>query len=194
MSIDFYKVMNEKKLDKNTFYLILSGDREFQKDCFTYMKVDDTVKAVAYQDILNDAVSKLIKKRLDNGFTIKIITGDNGGADKLAEEYGTVNNMDVIIFPADWDELGNRAGFERNEDMFFYVGRRENKGAIVFWNGENYYTRNIIYQAYMFGTTIRVYHYKERRWLSSEEIKTIQYDERNKQLLYKRRQNNENNE
>ena len=57
MSIDFYKVMNEKKLDKNTFYLILSGDREFQKDCFTYMKVDDTVKAVAYQDIFRGKIA-----------------------------------------------------------------------------------------------------------------------------------------
>lgn len=46
-----------------------------------------------------------------------IISGGAKGADSLAEKYAKEHNIKTLIFPADWDKYGKRAGYIRNEDI-----------------------------------------------------------------------------
>lgn len=46
-----------------------------------------------------------------------IIEGDAKGADMLAGEWATENNIELMEFPANWDLYGKAAGFRRNIEM-----------------------------------------------------------------------------
>lgn len=184
MGVDFQRVMEERYKDKEIFYLILSGDKEFEQGGFTFMVVDEAVRPVFYEDLLSSVVDSMLDKVIKSGKKIVMVVGDNNGADHIAENYGNHKDYDVFKFIAHWDTVGKRAGYDRNEEMFFFIGRRPNKGAVLFWNGENLYTRNLIYQAYMFSTTVKVYNYVQKRWLSKDEIEAIQEEERKAQLQF----------
>ena len=47
----------------------------------------------------------------------KIIHGDCRGADKLAGEIAEELGMELDVYPADWDNLGKKAGMIRNHKM-----------------------------------------------------------------------------
>ena len=61
-----------------------------------------------------------------------IISGTARGADQLGEKYAKENNMEVIRMPADWNSLGKRAGFVRNQEM-----AKKADACIVFWDEES---------------------------------------------------------
>jgi hypothetical protein len=52
------------------------------------------------------------------------------GADYLGEKYAKLRGIRVKPFPADWNNLGKKAGHVRNEQMAVYAN-----AAIVFWDG-----------------------------------------------------------
>lgn len=50
--------------------------------------------------------------------TIHLIHGDCRGADRLvAEHVGYETSPTIDAYPADWDKLGKRAGYARNQQM-----------------------------------------------------------------------------
>ena len=52
------------------------------------------------------------------GFRISsIISGGANGADALAERAAKEYKKELVIFPADWERYGRRAGIIRNEDI-----------------------------------------------------------------------------
>lgn len=59
-----------------------------------------------------------------------VVSGAARGADILGEKWAKENNIQTLIFPADWDKHGKRAGFIRNEDII-----RNCDGVIAFWDG-----------------------------------------------------------
>lgn len=184
--MDWTKLSEERIADKNRFYLVLSGDKEWKPDDYSYMSVNGHVEAILNYTVFKIFVLTLLKKRLEEGNEIRFVSGDNRGTDAMTEALACELGFDVYRYIADWDSNGKKAGFVRNEEMFFKVGSKENKGCILFWNGENHYTRNQIYQAYLFGTPCRVYNYVTKKWLSKEEIEGIQFSERQKQIGFKR--------
>jgi hypothetical protein len=68
-----------------------------------------------------------------------VVSGAARGADKLGEQWAIDNNIKTLIFPADWDKYGKRAGFIRNEDII-----KNCDGAIAFWNEVSNGTRHSI--------------------------------------------------
>lgn len=46
-----------------------------------------------------------------------IVSGGARGADTLAERYAKEKAIPYLIFPADWDKHGKRAGMLRNQDI-----------------------------------------------------------------------------
>lgn len=44
----------------------------------------------------------------------QIVSGGARGADTLAEHWASDNNVDFLLFPADWDKFGKSAGYKRN--------------------------------------------------------------------------------
>jgi hypothetical protein len=46
-----------------------------------------------------------------------VISGGAKGADFLGERWAKLNDIETLIFPADWDKFGKRAGYLRNTDI-----------------------------------------------------------------------------
>lgn len=46
-----------------------------------------------------------------------IIEGDARGADRMAGYWARRNRVDLLVFPAKWDEYGKSAGYKRNIEM-----------------------------------------------------------------------------
>jgi hypothetical protein len=68
--------------------------------------------------ILQDQMDSLI---LEFGLPDEIVTGGARGADRLGERYARENSIKIVTFTPDWDLLGKRAGFVRNQDMGNYA-------------------------------------------------------------------------
>jgi hypothetical protein len=51
----------------------------------------------------------------------KIVSGNARGADKFGEDIAKELKLKLILFPADWDRYGKRAGFLRNRQMAEYT-------------------------------------------------------------------------
>ena len=61
-----------------------------------------------------------------------VVSGGATGADSLGEQWAKNNNIQTLIFPANWDKYGRRAGFIRNEDII-----KNCDGCIAFWDGKS---------------------------------------------------------
>lgn len=69
-----------------------------------------------------------------------IVSGDaSRGADAMAIKWATDNNINWLPFPADWNNLGKRAGFVRNSEMAEVATH-----LIAFWDGESNGTKNMV--------------------------------------------------
>jgi hypothetical protein len=64
-------------------------------------------------------IAEYLDKRLkDNAFNhLTIIEGDALGADKRAGQWAIFNNVQLEVYPADWERYGKRAGYIRNKQM-----------------------------------------------------------------------------
>lgn len=66
--------------------------------------------------------SELIHARLaalkeEHGNCLLVITGGANGADTIADQEAKKLGIDRVVFPANWEGRGLRAGFVRNELM-----------------------------------------------------------------------------
>ena len=184
MSIDFNKALEEVHADKNRFYLLLSGDKDFKPYESYAVCVNNTISAMTGEEYAFMMVDKILTNRFKDNATIRIVTGDNAGIDKIAKDYAERRSMDSFEFWTDWDSHGNKAGFIRNQEMFYHIARRPNKACILFWNGDNIYTKNLIYLAYHYQIAIRVFNYVTKKWLSQNEIESIGTTEEKNQIRY----------
>lgn len=74
----------------------------------------------------------------DNPIT-EIVSGGARGADSLAEKWANTNNIPVVVFPAEWEKYGRRAGMIRNRLII-----SECEHCIAFWDGVSHGTKNDI--------------------------------------------------
>jgi len=61
-----------------------------------------------------------------------IVSGGAKGADTLAEKYAKEYVLHLIVFPADWDTHGKRAGYIRNVDIWNNADL-----GVAFWDGQS---------------------------------------------------------
>lgn len=85
---------------------------------------------------------------------IEIVSGGAKGADKLGEQYAKEKGYAIKLFPAQWEQLGKRAGPVRNELMAIYA-----EALIAFWDGESAGTFNMIKLAEREGLKIKIVNY-----------------------------------
>ena len=87
---------------------------------------------------------KLLSEKLDSLFSqigkdkVEIVSGGNNGADKLGEKYAKENEMELTIFPANWQVFQYRAGFIRNKEMINYAD-----GLVLFGGLDNKETKHL---------------------------------------------------
>jgi hypothetical protein len=63
--------------------------------------------------------------------------------DRLGEQFANEFNLKLIRFPADWDKLGRKAGYVRNEKMALYA-KEDNGVLIAFWDKSSKGTKHMI--------------------------------------------------
>lgn len=51
----------------------------------------------------------------------EVVSGGATGVDECGEKWANLRGLPVKRFPAEWDRLGKRAGYARNESMAIYA-------------------------------------------------------------------------
>lgn len=99
----------------------------------------------------------LLKKTLTGVTNItEVVSGTANGADKMGEMWGYESGLKVSTFPADWNNLGKRAGHVRNLEMAKYANQ-----AVVFWDGVSPGSKNMIDNMKKLGKPVKVVMYNE---------------------------------
>jgi len=68
-----------------------------------------------------------------------VISGGARGPDTWGEDAAHARGMTVEVYPADWNGLGKRAGYERNLTMAIHM-----TWAAIFWDGQSKGTANML--------------------------------------------------
>lgn len=76
--------------------LLVCGGRDYQNSRYVY----DILDAYHKQYLIN-----------------VIIEGDARGVDRMAGYWAKKNKIDLLLFPAEWEKYGKRAGYLRNKRM-----------------------------------------------------------------------------
>jgi len=97
---------------------------------------------------------KALKERLDQFPVDVIVSGGARGADSLAERYAMEHNKELLVFPAEWNKFGKRAGFIRNKDIIDNCDF-----VIAFWDGSSNGTRHSLTYASSIGKPLLVFVY-----------------------------------
>lgn len=103
-------------------------------------------------ELLKRYCDSVLRNKVDDG--IEIVCGKARGADYLGEKYAIERGFGIKFFPAEWESLGKRAGFVRNEQMARYAD-----AVIAFWDGQSHGTKHMIDIATENGLAIRVKKY-----------------------------------
>jgi hypothetical protein len=72
----------------------------------------------------------------------EIVSGKAKGVDNLGEEFASNNDIDVKLFPADWEKYGRCAGPMRNKQMAEYAD-----GLVLIWDGKSKGSSNMLQEA-----------------------------------------------
>ena len=103
----------------------------------------------------------------ESGFKITtVVSGGAKGADHLAEQWASTQNIPVIRFPADGKTYGRGAGPVRNKEMAQYAD-----ACIVIWDGFSAGTKNMIELARKNGLLVHVHHTNYYRDKNFREIR-----------------------
>lgn len=77
------------------------------------------------------------------GDNLELVSGGcPRGPDYFAEEFASLSNIPIKIFPANWNEHGKAAGFIRNSDIANYADE-----VIAFWDRKSKGTLDTIKKA-----------------------------------------------
>lgn len=81
-----------------------------------------------------------------------VVSGAAVGVDTWAEEAAEAASLESLIFHADWDGLGQRAGPIRNEQIIAAAD-----AVVAFWDGKSRGTLNALYLAEEKGIPITIF-------------------------------------
>ena len=105
-------------------------------------------------EVLREYADKLLRKRIEAGDKITILSGHCYGTDLLGERYAGERGFDLEIYEAEWAKYGLSAGPRRNKQM-----AERADALIAFWDGESRGTLNMIEEAKKRGLAVRVKRY-----------------------------------
>ena len=91
----------------------------------------------------------------------EVVCGKARGADSLGEKWALSKQIKVVYFIPDWESLGKRAGFVRNNDMAEYACKDgvEQALLVAFWDGYSKGTKSMIELATKKGMLVKVVKY-----------------------------------
>lgn len=121
------------------FVVIVAGSRSFNNLPLMYSKLDYYLQK---QD------------------KVLIVHGGANGADKCAAMYAKDKNIETKVFLPDWNKHGKKAGILRNIAMFEYASQFQNRGCVVFWDGESRGTKNDIELSEKYNVPLRIVEFR----------------------------------
>lgn len=185
--IDFDKLQKQREEDKTKIYLVLSGDKGFGVDSSLVMKdtSGNDILVTGYE-LYTQLVDRLIGNRVRSGFDVDIRHGNNTGADGLAVKYSIEHGYRHHQYDPSWDKAGASAMYKSIENMYLMIGLKDHKGSFLLWDGEDKYTRYMMFCAWAQSVPVRVWNYITKEWLSQEKIKEVQMDVRQEQTKFGR--------
>ena len=89
-------------------------------------------------ELLDNRITSWLKQTISID-RIVIVSGGAKGADTLAEKFADKYGFEKLIYRANWDIYGKRAGFIRNRDIIKCADI-----VFAFWDGESKGTKNSI--------------------------------------------------
>ena len=103
-----------------------------------------------------EEAAKLIDKFIKdvNSSNVVIVSGGAKGADKIGEEYAARNDLDCVVYKANWGKYGKQAGIIRNGEM-----AKNADCLLAFWDGESRGTYIMINTAKKRKLKVRVFNY-----------------------------------
>lgn len=112
--------------------IIVAGSRDFNNFELLFKSVEKI-----QEDIVD--------KKFEDISRVCIVSGTARGADRLGELYAERIGLHIYRFPADWNNLGKRAGYVRNAEMAKFAVKDENYGVLIaFWDGKSKGTKHMI--------------------------------------------------
>ena len=117
-------------------HLIIAGGRDFND-----------------RELMLDRVKELERLGVITEHTT-LICGMARGADLMGHSIFKQAGLAIEEMPADWNRLGKRAGFIRNQDM----GRLADV-ALIFWDGQSRGTKHMIEVMESLGKTVYLVRY-----------------------------------
>lgn len=85
---------------------------------------------------------------------LEVVGGEAKGADSLGKQFAYKHKLKYHSFPADWKNLGRKAGTLRNIQMGDFADR-----LVAFWDGESRGTKHMIDYATSKGLEVVVLKY-----------------------------------
>lgn len=82
----------------------------------------------------------------------EVVSGKAKGVDFSGEKWAVIHDIPIKSFPADWQNLGKRAGIIRNQQMVHYAD-----ALIAIWDGKSRGTQHIIKYAMYSGLKLFVF-------------------------------------
>jgi hypothetical protein len=125
--------------------VIIAGSREFTDYEELKDKCDSTIQLVTEWYGVDE---------------VEIISGTARGADKLGERFAKECNYKLTLMPADWKNVGNYAGFLRNQNMAKYCKEGGNPAVLIaFQVNDSKGTQNMIDNAKKCGIIVYTFQY-----------------------------------
>lgn len=112
------------------------------------------------ENITYDDVLEAIEKCPWSSEITEVVSGKARGVDTMGEQWAKENNIPIKEFPADWKNLGRKAGTLRNCQMGDYAD-----ALIAVWDGESRGTLHMTNYAKEKGLKVFVYNLKEEKSL-----------------------------
>jgi hypothetical protein len=108
---------------------IVAGSRSYKHTSKSFERLSECIlkSRVYFEDEFSDSKD------------ITIISGDCHGPDRMGAKWARENDIEVEVYPADWDRHGKAAGMIRNAEM-----ADAGDVLICFWDGESRGTKNMI--------------------------------------------------
>jgi hypothetical protein len=125
---------------QSTMRLAIVGSRDFNDYPLLHTKVVEFAKAHGVTD----------------SSQLTVLSGRARGADKLGEYFANQYTVELEYYVPDWNGLGKRAGFVRNEQMSDAATH-----VIAFWDGVSRGTRHMIDYSQRMGKTVEVVYFTE---------------------------------
>ncbi len=142
----------------NEHWVIIAGSRSFNNYDLLKQIVNETLDEYPRRSFPGEKI--VIVSGGQRSIDYK--TNKYYGADYLGEKYSKeVLGQEPIVYKANWNAYGKRAGMLRNEEM-----ASASDGLIAFWDGSSPGTKNMIKLADDYRLWKVVYNFKENKYVT----------------------------